>query len=353
MRWTPDPACFGYRFYINDHPVSKSTKPGQTTTTFKTDGQPTAYGIAAAYEHAPETVVYPTPPPPPVVSLLPKQGISVGANAIHQTQATLEWELDLCQEAGAQFARLDLYEGDTTRFSSYDSRVRARGMETMAILHGTARTPFGATQAEAFARKSGTAFPQIRLFEFCNEPDLNGWTPEQYTAAAHGFCKGLRAVRPDATLLVGALWKWKDTPTEASDGWVKRMIAAGFPDTDLLSLHLYDSPDWNDPRNIWNQAFGPLPAPRVPIRQQLDNAGLAHIRLCSTENGGPTPKYTEAQQAAYVDGDFDAVADGRLAFHTVFTMLDKPQDNAPGFCLVEAGGRRKPAYNTYKTRASQ
>jgi hypothetical protein len=64
MTWTPDPACFGYRFYVNDHPVSKSTKPSQTTTTFAHDGQPTAYGIAAAHEKPAETVLYPAPSPP-------------------------------------------------------------------------------------------------------------------------------------------------------------------------------------------------------------------------------------------------------------------------------------------------
>lgn len=62
MTWTPDPEAFGYRFYVNDHPVSKSVKPGQFSTTFAFDGQPTAYGIAASYEAAAETVIFPEPP---------------------------------------------------------------------------------------------------------------------------------------------------------------------------------------------------------------------------------------------------------------------------------------------------
>lgn len=63
MTWTPDPSAFGYRFYVNDHPVSKSSRPGQSSTTFSFDGQPTAYGISASYEHPAETVIYPASSP--------------------------------------------------------------------------------------------------------------------------------------------------------------------------------------------------------------------------------------------------------------------------------------------------
>jgi len=91
MTWTPDPSVFGYRFYVNDHPVSKSVKPGQASTTFAWDGQPTAFGIAAAYEKPAETVLYPAPPVTPMVfdgraskqTFLPASG-----SAYHATPST-------------------------------------------------------------------------------------------------------------------------------------------------------------------------------------------------------------------------------------------------------------------------
>jgi hypothetical protein len=286
---------------------------------------------------------------PPPVGNLPTNGVSVGSLGT-KTASLITTELDLCKEAGAQVIRTDIYPGNEPAFRSYDTQVRLRGMETMVVLFGTTG-PVSAAYSEAFARAKGIEFPTVRLWEFANEPDLNGWTPEQYAASAKGFSRGLRAVRPDATLIVGALWKWLSGSTgEGADEWVRRMIAVGFPDCDLLSLHLYDGPEWNDPRNLWNQTWGPLPAPRIPIRQQLDRAGLAHVKLCSTENGGPVPKYTEAQQAAYVGVDFDTVAAGKLAFHCVYSMLD---EEVPGFGMVGPAPAytKRLSFATYKTRA--
>lgn len=69
MTWTPDPSCFGYRFYRDGVPVSKGTKPEQRETTFarETDGKQHVYGIAKAVEWAVETSKYPAdvPPTPP------------------------------------------------------------------------------------------------------------------------------------------------------------------------------------------------------------------------------------------------------------------------------------------------
>lgn len=55
MTWTPDPTCFGYRFYRDGVPVSKSTKAAQASTTFaaETDGLVHVYGIARATEGVP------------------------------------------------------------------------------------------------------------------------------------------------------------------------------------------------------------------------------------------------------------------------------------------------------------
>jgi hypothetical protein len=288
-----------------------------------------------------DPVVVTPPSPPPPVGTLPKWGISVGGQAIHRPASHITLELDLCREVGAQVIRYDLVPGNESLFFSYHAQVVARGMETLAVLYDTT-APVGAASAEAFARAKGKQFPGIRLWEFCNEPDLNGWTPEQYAVAAAGFSRGLRAVRPDATLIIGALWKWHDV---GADEWVKRMVAAGF--CDLLSLHLYDGPGWNNPLNIWNQAFGPLPSPRMPIRQQLDAAGLSRIRLCSTENGGGN---TEAIQSSNVGADFDAVAQGKLAFHCVYSMMD---DDVAGFGMVGPAPTytKRLAFSTYKTRA--
>lgn len=69
LSWTPDPSCFGYRFYRDNVAVAKSTRPTQYLTTFaaETDGKSHSYGIAKAVETVTEFVVFPPidPGPPP------------------------------------------------------------------------------------------------------------------------------------------------------------------------------------------------------------------------------------------------------------------------------------------------
>ncbi len=146
----------------------------------------------------------------------------------------------------------------------------------------------------------------------------------------------MKAGNAAALVIGGALWKWDGGPSPnaaaGTKGWVQRMYAAGCKGSfDILSLHLYDSPTAAGSWNIWNSAFVGADC----VRATMDSYGDSHIPIISTESGGPTPKYTEAQQAQIVT---DALTDKRIAMCCVYDF----QGGVPGFQIK--GKQAEAAY---------
>src|SRR5207249_9808232 len=168
--------------------------------------------------------------------------------------------------------------------------VEARGLEPLFDLFGNTG-PIDPTTAGNFAGNQGAKWKgRVRLYEFLNEPDLQGWTPEQYTACLKAVYVALKAADPNALLTAGALWQWSSGSTANSGGareWVRRMYAAGANGYfDMLSLHLYDDPDNHGSWNLWDQAFTMTPS----VRSIMNANGDSSVPIVATESGGPTTK---------------------------------------------------------------
>jgi Bacterial Ig domain len=298
------------------------------------------------------TVSNASPTPPPTTAI-PKFGFALGGKSLFRSATDRAFELDQLQAAAGghpALVRMDSTPGNQPYLDSWVTDVRARGMEPLFLMwsnHG----PIDPATAANFATQEGTKWKgKVRLFEFTNEPDLNGWTPEQYTAALKATYTALKAANPDAILIAGALWQWDSGPTANPSGgareWVRRMYAAGAKGYfDMLSLHLYDDPDNHGSWNLWDQAFTMSPS----IRSIMDSNGDQSVPIISTESGGPTTKYGETGQATIVDHDFNHLYSGQLKMMLVYTMLN---DDVSGFGLLRDDRSRRPAWYTFQQRAA-
>ena len=218
-------------------------------------------------------------------------------------------------------------------------------MQPLLVLFGTTG-PISPSTAAAFAGSQAAKWKgRVRLYEFANEPDLNGWNGTNYAQALIPAYNAIKAADPNAIVIAGALWKGAGGPVQ----WVTDMYNAGAKGHfDILSMHLYDDPLAAGSWNIWNMAFHMTPS----VRSVMDAHGDSAIPIASTETGGPTTSYGEAGQATIISHDFDALNDPRLAFVLVYSMLDDVVTSQPGFGLLRPDLSRRPAWSTFKQRAT-
>jgi hypothetical protein len=329
---------------------------GQLDTTTLTNGTHTLAAKATATDSrtatatSSVTVSNTSTPPPTTWGNLPRFGISTGYKILTRTPAEQNYELDQIQAIGAKVVRFDSLPGNQAQVDPVVTGLLARGMEPFLILFGTTG-PISPSTAASFASSQATKWKgRVRLYEFANEPDLDGWTPEQYTAALKTTYTALKAADPKAILVGGALWKWDQGPTANPSGgareWVRRMYAAGAKGYfDMLSLHLYDDPDQHGSWNLWDQAFTMSPS----IRSIMDSNGDQAVPIISTESGGPVSTYGEGGQATIVDHDFNHLYAGQLGMLFVYTMLN---DDVSGFGLLRDDRTRRPAWSTFWSRAT-
>lgn len=294
---------------------------------------------------------------PPAVSTVPADvprfGISLGGKSLFRSAADRAFELDQIQAVAnghPAVVRIDSDPGNQQWLDQWVAEALPRKLEPLLILFGTTK-PVTADEAASFAAAQGAKWKgKIRLYEFTNEPDLNGWTPEQYTADLKAAYVALKKADPNAILVAGALWKWDAGSTANASGgareWVRRMYADGAKGYfDVLSLHFYDDPDDHGAWNLWDQAFTTGPS----IRSIMDANGDSSIPIFSTESGGPTDKYGEDGQATIIDHDFNHLYSGQIRMMLAYTMLN---DDVPGFGLLRDDRTRRPAWNTFQRRTA-
>lgn len=284
---------------------------------------------------------------------VPRKGVSIGyANAHTITGTARRAILDHCEAVGAAMVRVDSTTGNQSTLDTVVDEIIERGMEPFIVLHGTVQSITYA-DALAFATSQGAKWAgngKCRLFEFCNEPDWQGITPEDYADASHGFVEGLAATHPNAVTMLGALFKFEDDSPNGLQScaeYVRRMLVQGLPQFDYLTVHIYDEVGWNDPRNSWHQLY--INA-NNNIRDHLDAAGRTSVRIGITEANNPVGHpYTEAQQALF-PGDYDTkMRAGHADFMLCYSMTD--DSNSPGvadgYGLLRMNGTQRPAYTTF------
>ena len=291
------------------------------------------------------TVKNATSPPPPSLGSIPRFGIATGYKILTRSAADQKFELDQIQAIGAKIVRFDSLPGNQAQVDPLVNGVIARGMEPLLVLFGTT-APISPSTAAAFAGSQATKWKgKVRLYEFANEPDLNGWNGTNYAKALIPAYNAIKAADPKAIVIAGALWKGAGGPVQ----WVTDMYNAGAKGHfDILSMHLYDDPLAAGSWNIWNMAFHMTPS----VRSVMDAHGDSAIPIASTETGGPTTSYGETGQATIINHDFDALNDPRLAFVLVYSMMDDVVTSQPGFGLLRPDRSHRPAWSTFKQRAS-
>ena len=286
-----------------------------------------------------------TPPPAPASGPIPRFGISTGYKILTRTPAQQTYELDQIKAVGAKIVRLDSLPGNQAQLDPVVSGVLARGMEPLLVLFGTT-PPISPSTAASFAGAQAAKWKgKVRMYEFANEPDLNGWNGTNYAQALIPAYNAIKAADPNAIVIAGALWKGAGGPVQ----WVTDMYNAGAKGHfDILSLHLYDDPFAAGSWNIWNMAFHMTPS----VRSVMDAHGDTAIPIASTETGGPTTSYGEDGQATIINHDFDALNDPRLAFILVYSMLDDVVTSQPGFGLLRPDFSQRPAWGVFHNRAA-
>ena len=321
---------------------TKSLKNGQHKLTL------TAYGTGGVNATTTSTVTISnvtSSPPPASLGGIPRFGISSGYKILQRSDADEAFELDQIKAAGGGIVRTCSTPGNQAVVDRFVSAVLARGMEPLLVLWCTTG-PISGSTAAAFAGTQAAKWKgRVRLYEFANEPDLNGWNGTNYGKALIPVYDAIKASDPNAIVIGGALWKGAGGPVQ----FVTDMYNAGAKGHfDILSLHLYDDPVAAGSWNIWNMAFHMSPS----VRSVMDAHGDSSIPIASTETGAPTTKYGEDGQATIINHDFDALSDPRLAFILVYSMLDDVVTAQPGFGLLRPDLTRRPAWNVYQDRAT-
>jgi hypothetical protein len=248
--------------------------------------------------------------------------------------------------------RTDVTASNFGMVDTWLANVLAHNEEPMLVIFG-ASGPQTPSAASSLTTSAATHYlGKVHLYEFVNEPDLGGWTPQNYTAALQAAYVALKAVDPSAVMIAGSLWKWKDTAGYRTYDWVEQMYAAGAGGYfDMFSLHLYDDPDVRAPSwNIWDWAFYSTPDGKPNVRQVIDAHGDSAKPIIATEAGGPVSKYGETGQATIVDHDFNHLASGQIAMLLIYTMRnDVACCQSQGFGLLRDDLSRRPAWYTMQS----
>jgi hypothetical protein len=198
---------------------------------------------------------------------------------------------------------------------------------------------------------------RVRFYEALNEPDLNGWSADSYVPYLRACHDAIKAVDPANIVLHAGMWHGPSGGTFLID-WVEREYALGAgPLFDMMNVHLYDDAAAHGSWSIWDMTFGSGGAGFYDtrnVRSVMNAHGDSAKPIVSTEAGGPTPKYSLAQQATIVTNALHA-ADGvgtgyrRTLFTLIYNMLD---DDVAGFGMLDPSFNRRPSFYAFQTIAT-
>lgn len=298
----------------------------------------------------------PVPPPNPGWPYETLVGICDGASP---PQSVLDGVKQMWAVAGKKMPlRQDLYA--MSGYAAPFDNALANGVPTLGTMFGTMKPgtndqignppnwpPRGSA---AWAGKvAGVYKGKLPLWEVMNEPDGQGWQPVPYAQLACSAAEAIRAADPAVKISTGGIYK--STPgisvPEFTRAIVAEMEARGKMDLfDYFAVHPYDPLNWNDPRSQWHMTFpyGDR-AKGDTMREILDDNGLAHIPIISTEYGNASQNSGDAAQAADLQSKFDMIKPGFLAAGIQFCLTQRG-GQFPQFAITRADGSRKPGWTT-------
>ncbi len=323
-------------------------------------------------------------------------GMSVGGDFQYLSAAEQNSRLDTIKNLGAQWVRVDLkwteiQNGGPTSFdwSRHDATVAtatSRGLKVLLIPLGAptwARQPscasLGDTCTPADASSFATFTTQaakhyaslgVHTWEIWNEPNNTVfWKPKpnavQYTQFLKAGYTAIKSQDPTATILAGS------TAPEADDGanidprtFMQTIYAQGGKNYfDAYAHHPYcyagafDCPNTVAAWSAWSQ----MNDTSLSLRSIMAANGDSDKKIWLTEFGAPTggndgSAVTEAKQAQMAT---DAYNDARslpwVGPIFWYSLVDRgtSTDREDWFGLIRADSSHKPAYDTYKSLATQ
>ncbi len=302
------------------------------------------------------------------------------------------------QAAGIQMARLAVNWSEiepqatdppTYHWGAYDqaiARVAAGGIRPLLALGACptwacseANGPLNKTDAARFGRfvnalalRYTDAPYNVQFWEFFNEPDSTydpnhqngfGLHGDSYAALLKATVPGLRAINPQARVLIGGLgadfYMDEQPPGPFNRNFLRDVAAAGGgPYFDYLNIHYYPQ----------NPHFTRLADKAAALAAQARAVGLSQPVVC-TETGLTTgsdpawqapgwPPNSEAVQSRYLARTFAEALGGGVQSVTWFTLQDFTDPNPGIQIFVDTGLTRKdwslkPAVGAYHTFVQQ
>lgn len=290
--------------------------------------------------------------------------------------------LDYAKEAGAAAVRIDLnWPWIETEKSQYDWQLydefapalRARNLRPIFILHRANPLYSAATPATrsvpadvsppvtpgavaAFAAWAAAGAERYRdlspIWEIWNEPDMEMFWPPQpqpqkYAALARATCLAIKQKVPDA-FVVGPAAAQMPTVWRTR----KPLLAAVEEDAALLQCL--------DAVSIHTHRFGQAPetVSRDYAVMRRNYPRLSAKPIIDTEWGDAvsTDGISEAQQAAWLVRMFLVSAMERIGLTNWYCLVDvgsDASDRENRFGLVTEDGRRRPAFDAYRTLVAE
>jgi hypothetical protein len=313
-------------------------------------------------------------------------GIATGASFWRATPAQQEAELADLQSMGAQWIRTTLFWRDVQpsgpgsyNWSEADSIVAAANAHHISIIWQVIGAPTWAvsgaqpgatydypTDPSTFATFVAAAAQRydplgVTAYELGNSENQNDSTnvPNAafYTSLLCASDTAIKAVAPDATVLVGGLGGTTEKNGDISGAhFVQLLYANGAKGCfDAISFHPYTYPLLapDDGTGGWSAMLS--------VRQTMVANGDADLKIWATEYGAPTNgpnsnHVTEAVQAQMLDTGYRLFASypwaGPMCWFRYDDKGTDPSDQSNFFGLLRFDGSRKPSYSTFVADAA-
>ncbi|MEY2570213.1 MAG: polysaccharide biosynthesis protein PslG [Acidimicrobiaceae bacterium] len=341
----------------------------------------------AACHPSPKSSSNSPPTSTPRLSAAERGGLATDAGFLYESDLDLARDLDAIAATGARWLRVEaewpeVEKGQGTYdFTTPDRVVAAALTHQLHVLllldytpawarpPGTTDkyAPQGDDGAASYGRYAGEVAAhyagQVSAFELWNEPNMEGFwqpkpDPQQLVRLAAAAAKQIRAVQPDATIVLGGLAPAADQ----SDGsaiapltFLRAVYDAGVgPSITAIGIHPYTYPYLPTDAGNHTSLFLQLPA----LHQVMDEHGDGAKPLWATEFGAPTGgasgrRVSDADQIATVVDAFRQ-AQGWPWLGPIFWYMQRDTGTDAGdeqqhFGLLAKDFTPKPIYTAFTT----